>query len=219
MDLRIIGALGLILAGGMLNNGCENKEPVIVCFGDSLTEGFGASIAQSYPALLQQRVKVPVINAGVSGDTTADALARIQGDVLAHKPMMVIVEFGANDLLQGLYSGAIDTGGILARYKTILRKLADGNRKIFVVKFYVRDMIRTYPGDDNAEVYEAFEQLFASLEEEYPIEIIETIWDGIWGHPDLMFDDMHPNAAGYRKMAELYFKAIEPYLKEKDMLK
>ncbi|MDR2738215.1 MAG: GDSL-type esterase/lipase family protein [Treponema sp.] len=192
---------------------------MIVCFGDSLTAGYGAETSQSYPSLLRRRVTVPVFNAGISGETTADALLRIQRDVLDRDPGLVIVEFGANDFLQDLYNSAIDVDGVRVRFRTMLHKLADGKRKIFVVKFYVYDMIRFYLDDNDMEVYDAFEQMFASLEEEYPIEIIENIWDGIWGRPELMFDNIHPNAAGYRKMAELYFKAIDPWLKENNLLK
>jgi acyl-CoA thioesterase-1 len=208
------------MAGIMLET-CDKKGKgsVIVCFGDSLTAGYGAETSQSYPSLLRRRVTVPVFNAGISGENTADALLRIQRDVLDRDPELVIVEFGANDFLQGLSNGSIDVDGVKLRFRTMLNKLADGKRKIFLVKFYVHDMIRLYLDDDNMEVYDAFEQMFASLEEEYPIEIIENIWDGIWGYPELMFDTIHPNAAGYRKMAELYFKAIDPWLKENNLLK
>jgi lysophospholipase L1-like esterase len=218
---QALEVLALILMGGIIFGTCDKKGkgPVIVCFGDSLTAGYGAEASQSYPSLLRRRVTVPVFNAGISGENTADALLRIQRDVLDRDPGLVIVEFGANDFLQGLYNGAIDVDGIRSRFRTMLNKLSDGKRKIFVVKFYIYDMIRAYLNGDNIEVYDAFEQMFASLKEEYPIEIIENIWDGIWGRPELMSDNIHPNAAGYRKMAELYFKAIDPWLKENNLLK
>jgi acyl-CoA thioesterase-1 len=218
---QALGILALFLAAGIMVGTCDKKgtETVIVCFGDSLTAGYGAEASQSYPSLLRRRVTVPVFNAGISGETTADALLRIQRDVLDRDPGLVIVEFGANDLLQGLYNGAIDVDGIRSRFRAMLNKLSGGKRKIFLVKFYVHDMIRLYLNDDTMDVYDAFERMFASLKEEYSIEIIENIWDGIWGRPELMFDNIHPNAAGYRKMAELYFKAIDPWLKANNLLK
>src|SRR5690242_9603132 len=82
-----------------------DARPAIVAFGDSLTAGFGVDLGKSYPDFLQQELdrrgyRYRVVNQGVSGDTTTDGLARI-GMVLAEKPEVVILEFGANDGLRG----------------------------------------------------------------------------------------------------------------------
>jgi len=83
-----------------------DNRPVIVAFGDSLTAGFGADPGKSYPDFLQQELdrrglRYRVVNAGISGETTTDALERL-GTVTALKPAVVIVEFGGNDGLRGL---------------------------------------------------------------------------------------------------------------------
>src|SRR5271165_3913066 len=84
----------------------RDDRPVIVAFGDSLTAGFGADAGKSYPDFLQQELdrrglRYRVVNAGISGETTTDALARLSA-VSALKPVVVIVEFGGNDGLRGL---------------------------------------------------------------------------------------------------------------------
>src|SRR5689334_21842059 len=82
-----------------------DERPVIACFGDSLTAGFGLEVGQSYPDILQQELdrrgyRYRVANFGVSGDTTQDGLARLPM-VLADKPAVVVLELGANDGLRG----------------------------------------------------------------------------------------------------------------------
>ena len=72
----------------------------IICFGDSITEGLGLSPEEAFPGRLARWVERPVINLGVSGDTTYDALYRVESDVLSKDPYMVIVEFGGNDFIR-----------------------------------------------------------------------------------------------------------------------
>src|SRR5687768_13408228 len=74
----------------------------IIAFGDSLTAGYGAQEGEAYPARLAARLSVPVVNAGVSGDTTESALDRIQNDVLSANPRIVIIGLGGNDFLRGM---------------------------------------------------------------------------------------------------------------------
>lgn len=94
LDLRAHGLLG------------RNWDPIrvsrgpIVCLGDSLTAGVGATPEEAYPALLARALGLPVINAGVPGDTSGDALRRLEADVLAHHPEAVILLIGGNDLLR-----------------------------------------------------------------------------------------------------------------------
>ncbi|MBI3118467.1 MAG: hypothetical protein HYZ00_07260, partial [Candidatus Hydrogenedentes bacterium] len=76
-----------------------NTRTAIVCFGDSITHGYGASPGRDYPARLAELLGTPVINAGVDGDTTASALKRLEEDVLIEEPRLVIVELGGNDFL------------------------------------------------------------------------------------------------------------------------
>jgi acyl-CoA thioesterase-1 len=193
-------------------------KPVIVCFGNSLTAGKGALPDESYPALLQRRVKAKVVNSGVSGDTIGEALKRIDTDVLAHNPDLVVIELGANDFLDALNGKALDMTSLYGEYKSIVEKLAAGNRRIYLVKFYTHEMALAWLRN-NLELYNRFEQLFETLAAEYHADIIKNIWEGIWPQPNLMSDDIHPNAEGYRIMAEHYFEALKPWLEERELLK
>jgi acyl-CoA thioesterase-1 len=205
-----------VLSGVLLLWSC-GKSPVIVCFGDSLTAGDGAERSEAWPALIQKRVKARVINAGRNGDTTRDALNRIE-EVLSQKPGTVIVEFGANDVLQAFHeTRAPDPEAMRENLAAIVEKLKSGS-KVFLVKFYSPQMIADFSGG-SAELLYALDGLFDSIKAEYGIELIGTIWDGVWGDRSLMADGIHPNAAGYRVMADNYFNALEPYLKEQGLLR
>ena len=78
----------------------RSSGQAIICFGDSLTEGVGAGSGEDYPSILSRQLGSPVINAGVRGDTTAAALARLDGEVLTKNPRLVIVLLGGNDFLR-----------------------------------------------------------------------------------------------------------------------
>ena len=186
-------------------------KPVLVCFGDSLTAGYGATVPgmddreHAYPAYLRRRLKTPVINAGVSGDTTFEALERIERDVLPWDPDMVIIEFGANDLFQ-----RISLGETRENFEKILSLLTRGamRPRLYVAKFYTetvaRGMTHILGIDGYAEQTECirrYDALFDSLSAE--ATLIADIWTGVWGR--YMSDDLHPNARGYEIMADHYF--------------
>src|SRR5438477_6779790 len=87
----------------------DSRGANIVAFGDSLTAGYGAGAGEDYPSRLSALIGTPVVNAGVSGDTTEGALARVDADVLARSPRMVIVGLGGNDFLQSVPIGVTET--------------------------------------------------------------------------------------------------------------
>ena len=100
----------------------------IVCFGDSLTEGVGAGKGNDYPSLLRRKVGWPVINAGVGGDTTQNAVQRIEEDVLSHDPRMVIVMLGGNDYLR-----KVPLAKTLANIDTIVARIQDHGAIVVLV--------------------------------------------------------------------------------------
>jgi len=208
--------------------GCSSTEDEkIVCFGNSLTVGYGAGTGRfpidkgkSYPHYLAEKVNVPVINLGVTGETTADAVKRIS-DVLSHNPMVVFIEFGANDLIDQvidyLFGGDIDPDFVdkaEKNFETILNKLADGNRQIYLIKFYNEDVAREVIMENLSArymyIYDEYEAMFSRLKNKYKkVSLIESMWDGIWGNSELMYADdvyeIHPNADGYKIMANNIF--------------
>jgi acyl-CoA thioesterase-1 len=219
------------LAAGLFFIGCNNdttnnnQDATLVCLGNSLTAGYGATTpgkddkSKSYPAYLQDKVNIPVVNAGVSGNTSSQGLFRVDTDVLSKNPRIVIIELGANDLLHGISVTA--TGSNL---QEIIDNLDDGNRKIYLARFYtdaiVRDMansIRITDYDTQTFIIDQYNNMFNALESSNNVVLINDIWDGVWGIH--MSDSVHPNAAGYKIMADNYFKALQPYLQDNDLLK
>lgn len=160
---------------------CAGKS--IVAFGDSLVAGYGAPDGQGFVDDLSKQIGVPIANVGVSGNTTADGLARI-GDAVAGKPDIVIVLLGGNDALQNVPQ-AITEGNLDA----ILAKLAAANTKIVLV------------GVQGALFNDPYASMYASLAKRYGTEYVPNVLSGLLGHPDLMSDEVHPNAAGYQKVA------------------
>lgn len=208
---------------------CDDKKavsnkPVIVCFGNSLTIGHGASIPKeddpenSYPSFLQKKINIPVINAGVTGDTTGEALARVNNHVLSKNPQVVIIELGANDLFQMILPSITQNN-----LQKITDLLNDGSRKIYIAKFYTEEIARDLLSeiesdyDKQTAIIKIYDTMFETLSESGNVELIEDIWAGVWGIH--MSDTIHPNAKGYEIMADNYFNALLPYLKANGLLK
>lgn len=202
-----------------------NPNPVLVCLGNSLTAGYGATISgeddktKSYPAFLQEKLSIQVVNAGVTGDTTAGALARLKKDVLSHNPQIVIIELGANDV-----SHFVPLTETKENLQNIISMIDNGKRKIYLAKFYTeevaRAMLTTYNignYDTQTAFIKQYDDIFDGLVASYNVQLIDTIWDEVW---DLHMSDLaHPNAEGYEIMANNYFSVMEPYLRENGFLK
>ena len=221
-----ISVLSILLAFSFF--GCDNAtspsssggidKRAIVCLGDSLTEGYGASQQESYPAFLQKKIAVTVINAGVSGDTASGGLARVNSDVLAKDPQMVIVLLGGNDFLRVRPRPAAETKADL---QAIINRIKGENRKVYLASFigdaeWEKSYLNTIPilaVTSHAALLAEYRKIFSELaSENKDIGYIPNIWMGI-GSTD-MSDPIHPNAEGYNKMAENIYTAIEPYLRD-----
>jgi len=208
--------------------GCSIQETgTMVCLGDSLTEGFGASQPsvidkkKSYPAFLQNKVKITVVNAGISGDTAAGGLARVDKDVLSKNPQIVIILLGANDFFH--QSPASETKKDL---QAIISKVKKENRKIFLASFigdaaWEAGYLETFPALISSSVIALladYKKMYSELRSENTdIGVISDIWKGIGKNQ--MSDPIHPNAEGYSIMADNIFTDIRSYLAEKNLLK
>ena len=182
----------------------------IVCFGDSLTYGHGAdSQTESWPALLQRRVKIPVVNSGRNDDTTEDALLRFDDDVLSHNPAIVIFDFGGNDLFYP--KKKLSLKKIEANFRVMLDKLDPAKTKVYIMRFYNNQM-------RFLDIFGRFDRMLKRLEKDYGVTIIWDAWTGAWGHKDCKFDMTHCNAKGYRIMEQNIFNVLEPFLIENDLL-
>jgi acyl-CoA thioesterase I len=189
----------LLPACGRTPPNLDSPGKTIVCLGDSITAGVGASTEESYPARLAERLGRPVLNAGVSGDTAAQGLARVP-NVLDEKPWLVIVELGGNDLLRQV--PIEDTERAL---RAILERLLAA--KVLPVLVEVR-----------APFGHRYPDLFARLHKDYKAPLVEGVLGDILTDPSLKSDEVHPNAAGYKKLADAVAETIEPLLRKRARL-
>jgi acyl-CoA thioesterase I len=185
----------------------SGNERVIVAFGDSLTAGLGVSAADAYPAVLARKIKEAgypyrVINAGVSGETTAGGLRRVSM-VLEDHPEIVILELGANDGLRGLGIGQIEKN--LATIIELLRE-----KKVQIVLAGMK-----LPPNYGKEYTGAFEGLFPKLAARYHLTLIPFFLDGVAARSTLnQPDGIHPTAQGYRVIVDRLWPEIEALLKK-----
>jgi acyl-CoA thioesterase I len=189
-----------------------DTRPVIVCFGDSLTAGFGLDSGQSYPSLLQRELdrrgyKYRVENLGVSGDTTQDGLARV-ANALALKPAVVVIELGANDGLRGQ-----PVSGIERNLGQVIEAFQKGEA---FQKAKVRVLLAgiTLPPNYGPDYIHRFAAIYPQLAAKYKVRLLDFLLAGVAGNPRLMQQDgLHPNAEGTRIVAATVLKSLLPMLK------
>ena len=178
----------------------------IVCFGDSITAGFGLDAGQSFPDLLQQDLDrrglaYRVVNLGVSGDTTQDGLARVFM-ALAEKPAVVVLELGGNDGLRGIPLSITQ-----ANLANMIEQFQGAGARVVLAGM-------SLPPNYGPAYIPKFEALYKDLAVKYKVTLIPFLLEGVGGHDELMQrDGIHPNAAGARKVEALVMKALGPLLK------
>ena len=181
------------------------ERPRIVAFGNSLTAGLGVAQHESYPAQLQQKLDAVgysyrVINAGVSGETTAGGLRRVPW-VLKSQPSIVIVELGANDGLRGL--SLQETKNNLER---IVQQLQQSSVTVVLAGMKL-------PPNYGMEYTAGFQALYGALANQYHLTMIPFFLDGVASSSLLnQADGIHPTGEGYRVIVEKIFPALEPLL-------
>lgn len=165
-----------------------------VAFGDSLTEGFGANEGGDYPSQLAKRLRVKIRNLGVSGNTTADGLARVD-QVVALQPRVVLLCLGGNDTLRG-----VPAEQTFANLAALIDRFHRGGS--FVVLLGVR----------GAGLTDAKAKRFEQLAKTKRVLLVPNILDRILFTPSLMSDQIHPNDQGYAKIAERLEETLRPLL-------
>jgi lysophospholipase L1-like esterase len=171
----------------------KSDYEIIICFGDSLTFGYGAGSGMDYPSQLARMIHKPVINAGISGDTTAWALRRLQRDVLSKTPDIVLITLGGNDFKNGLSKDIT-----FRNLKKIVESIQKRGAKVIIggLKFGNKDR--------------GFGRGYEKIAEQTGAMLIPNIFEGIMGNRKLMSDPIHPNNAGYTIIAQRFFKAMSP---------
>lgn len=185
----------------------ESQRPRILVFGDSLTAGYGISSAEAFPEQLQGALdaagyQVTVINSGVSGETTAGGVSRLEW-VLADVPDMVIVELGGNDALRGL--APEQTQSNLDR---IMTRFAESGVKILLAGMRA-------PRNLGSAYYSKFDALYPALAAKHDVLLYPFFLEGVAGNPQLnLADGIHPNAQGVKVIVDNMLPYVERLIKE-----
>lgn len=179
----------------------------IVALGDSLTEGLGVDPQESYPAQLERKLQaagysVKVINAGVSGETSSGALARINW-VLQLKPQIVILGTGGNDSLRG-----VDTQLTARNIRQLVEKLQAAGIVVVLAGMQTAQNL-------GAEYTTAFAAIYPAVARDYKLILIPFLLVGVAGDPNLnQRDFIHPTAAGYAVVVETVYPYVVTALQE-----
>lgn len=170
----------------------EVQNDTIVFFGDSLVAGYGATLGNSLPEQLSLLLNRPVINMGVSGDTTADGLARLD-EVISRNPGLVIVLLGGNDALRKVSQDKTE-----ANLRQIIEALqATGSAVVLV-------------GIRSGLFGDRYDSMYEELASSYDLILVPDALSGLITRPEYMADTIHPNDAGYALLAERIYQAVEP---------
>lgn len=185
----------------------NDGRPVIVCFGDSLTAGYGTNAGESYPDQLQRLLdeagyRYRVVNLGISGETTKDGLARVDR-VMSLKPAIVVVEFGGNDGLRG-----VPIASTRSNLDAILQKLTHSHSQITLAAI-------TLPPQYGAEYIKNFDDTYKIEAKKYGLPLLPFLYKNVFGVPgSIQTDGIHATAQGNRQVAKNVFGLLEPMLKK-----
>ena len=180
----------------------DSPLPRIVFLGDSLAAGYGLAEAEAFPALVGELLAkegqaVEVVNAGVSGDTTAGGLARVDW-VLSQRPDVLFVELGANDGLRGLP---------LQRTEDNLRQILLKGKAAGAVLVLAGMKL---PPNYGPAYTQGFEEMYPRLASQLDAHLIPFLLEGVGGRRSLnLADGLHPNPAGHRRIAETILPALQ----------
>lgn len=178
----------------------------VMVFGDSLSAAYGLSSGEGWVSLLAARLakaRPPweVVNASVSGETTAGGLSRLSGDLKRHHPSVVLIELGANDALRGQP---------VASMRANLRRMIALVRQARAQPVLVGIMIPPNYGIDYAR---EFRELYPALAREERVPLVPFLLDGVVGHAELFQpDQLHPTAAAQPRVLDNVWPTLEPLL-------
>lgn len=175
----------------------QERSATIVALGDSVTLGTGATSGQGYVNVLERRIGQPIINAGVSGDTTASALARLDSSVLSLNPDVVIVFLGGNDILRGVSNGVM-----FENLRLIIERIQDSGAEVVLVGVHGSVFLSDLEDD--------YRNLALSTGAHY----VPGAFVGILGNPLMMNDLVHPNNAGHELIAERILPVLQDALQD-----
>lgn len=178
----------------------------LMVFGDSLSAAHGLSVEQGWVHLVEQRIaeaKLPwtVVNASVSGETTAGGLRRLPEDLKRHKPDIVVIELGANDALRGQ-----PVAGIRSNLVELIKLARKARAEPVVVGLMI-------PPNYGIEYAEQFRRLYGDVAREEKAALVPFLLEGIADKPEMFqADQLHPTAAGEVRVADNVWATLKPLL-------
>ena len=178
----------------------------ILIVGDSISAGFGLDTRLGWVSLLEQRLEREghddrVINASISGDTSAGGQARLPALLTEHKPDVVIVELGGNDGLRGQPPAQLQQN-----LAAMIDTAKTAGAKVLLLGMQL-------PPNYGPRYTEAFAGVYTQLADEKQIALVPFFLEGVGGHPELMqADGLHPAAAGQKRLLDNVWPALKPLL-------
>ncbi len=180
----------------------------ILIVGDSISAAFGLEIDQGWTALLEERLQqegadIEVMNASVSGDTTAGGLARLPRLLEQHDPDLVVIELGGNDGLRGM-----PPSNMQQNLSAMVKQSQEAGAEVLLLGMRI-------PPNYGVRYTQAFEQVFADISEKYDVALLPFVLDGIAGEADqslMQSDGIHPTAEGQPLILDNVWPYIETWL-------
>ena len=178
----------------------------VLIVGDSISAGFGLDTRKGWVALLEQRLKKEgfddkVVNASISGDTSAGGLARLPAALAAHKPQVVVIELGGNDGLRGQPPAQLQQN-----LASMIQQSQDSGAKVLLLGMQI-------PPNYGKRYVEAFNKVFGDVAQQKKVPLVPFFLEGVGGHPELMqADGLHPAVGAQDKLLENVWPTLKPLL-------
>jgi len=181
---------------------------VILVFGDSLSAGYGLRVEEAWPTLLAARLRnekldYTVVNASISGETTAGGLSRIDATIEKHKPSVVIIALGANDGLRGLSLSAMR-----GNLEGMIRSARDTGARTLLIGMRM-------PPNYGPDYTQKFQQSFADIAKSRQVALVPFMMDGFADRRDFFqVDGIHPTARAQPMILDTLWPALKPLLRK-----
>jgi acyl-CoA hydrolase len=188
----------------LLGAGCGKEklaplpgDALVLVVGDSISAGFGVEPAQAWPQLLAQRSGWRVVNGGVSGDLSADALGRLPGLLEKHAPQLVVLEIGGNDMLRGAPEGRIR-----ANLETMIVAAKAAGAQVAIIAVPRPSLM----GAALSSLRPA--DFYSDIANSHGVALVDDALSAVLSRPDLKLDPLHPNASGHADLADRIAEAL-----------
>jgi acyl-CoA thioesterase-1 len=201
-----MGWKSLLVIGWLFITGAAHAAPVILVYGDSLSAGYGLAAHQAWPDLLQQRLTTKnwqVINASISGETTAGGLSRLADTLAQHHPKIVILALGANDGLRGLSMNAMHDN-----LNNMMLQIKKSGAAILLVGIRL-------PPNYGIAYTEKFQQVYTQLAQQHHVAYLPSLLANVENKRDLFqADGLHPIATAETLVLDTIWQGLSPLLKK-----